>query len=130
MGRHFLQIPGPTNVPDEAKYYGPALSTDGDFLAFLKNLIPGLTERDLLDLEVLYPDPDLEGGDDGPYAGSMNATQYERLSAALTDYMYACAGVDQALRLSERGAPVWKALFATNNSFPAWEGVPHTADTK
>ncbi|KAF2137401.1 uncharacterized protein K452DRAFT_278649 [Aplosporella prunicola CBS 121167] len=117
-----------TNVPDEAKYYSPALATDAEFLAFLKNLIPGLSAQDLADLEELYPDP--ETNKDGPYVGSPNATQYDRVSAALTDYMYACAGVDQAVRLSAAGAPVWKALFATNNSFPAWEGVPHTADTK
>ncbi|CAN9141115.1 hypothetical protein AA0119_g3025 [Alternaria tenuissima] len=126
----FYRIPTiTTNVPDEAKYYSPGdIETNDEFLAFMKNLIPGLTPEDLSDLEELYPDP--TGLDSGPYVHSSNSTQYNRLSAALTDYMYVCAGQETALRMSAADVPVHKMVFATNNTFPTWKGIPHTADTK
>ena len=126
----FYRIPTiTTNVLDEAKYYSPGdIETNKEFLAYLKNLIPGLTTEDLSDIEELYPDP--TGLDSGPYVHSPNTTQYNRLSAALTDYMYACAGQETALRMSADEVPVYKMVFAVNNTFPTWKGIPHTADTK
>lgn len=134
-GQHaqFYRIPTlTTNVLNEAKYYSPGdLQTNTHFLTYLQTLIPGLTPADLADLARLYPDPAGDvNGTHSPYAHSPNSTQYDRISAALTDHMYACAGQDTALRLSAAGVPVYKLLFAANNSFPAWEGVPHTADTR
>ncbi|EKG16480.1 Carboxylesterase type B [Macrophomina phaseolina MS6] len=121
-----------TNVRDEAKYYTTGdLETDAQFLAFIKNLIPGLTDADLADLQTLYPDPAGDvNGTYSPYAHSPNSTQYDRLSAALTDYMYAAAGQETAIRLSSAGVPVHKLHFVVNNTFPDWKGIPHTADTK
>jgi carboxylesterase type B len=126
----FYRIPIITsNVPNEAKYYSPGdLETNEDFLAFMKNLIPGLSAQDLVDIQTLYPDP--VGEVNGPYVNSPNSTQYNRISAALTDYMYVCAGQETAVRMSSVGVPVYKLQFATNNTFPTWKGIPHTADTK
>jgi acetylcholinesterase len=127
---HFYRIPTiTTNVRDEAKYYSPGnISTNAEYLSFLKNLIPGLTTQDLADLETLYPDPQTDAN--GPYAFSPNSTQYDRLSAALTDYMYVCPGQETAVRMANANVPVYKGAFAVNNTFPAWKGIPHTADTK
>ncbi|EUC30368.1 hypothetical protein COCCADRAFT_104118 [Bipolaris zeicola 26-R-13] len=127
----FYRIPTiTTNVLDEAKYYSPGdISTNAEFLAYLHTLIPGLTPADLQDIEKLYPDPALDPVN-GPYAFSPNSTQYNRLSAALTDYMYVCPGQETAVRMASKGAHVFKAVWAVNNTFPAWKGVPHTADTK
>jgi acetylcholinesterase len=126
----FYRIPTITsNVLDEAKYYSPGdVETNEEFLAFMKNLIPGLSAQDVSDIEALYPDP--TGEVNGPYVNSPNSTQYNRLSAALTDYMYVCAGQETAVRMSSAGVPVYKLHFATNNTFPTWKGTPHTADTK
>ncbi|KAH7366619.1 Alpha/Beta hydrolase protein [Pyrenochaeta sp. MPI-SDFR-AT-0127] len=126
----FYNIPTiTTNVRDEAKYYSPGdIETNEEFLAFIHNLLPGLTQQDLADLEALYPDP--TGDSNGPYAHSPNSTQYDRISAALTDYMYVCTGQETAVRMSTAGAPVFKLNFAVNNTFPTWKGIPHTADTK
>ncbi|KAF2644006.1 alpha/beta-hydrolase [Massarina eburnea CBS 473.64] len=129
----FYHIPTiTTNVRDEAKLYAPGnIETNQQFLDYLKNLIPGLNSQDLSDLETLYPDPTGDiNGDYSPYAHSPNATQFERLSAALTDYMYVCAGQETAVRMSSAGVPVYKLRFTTNNTWPAWEGIPHTSDTK
>ncbi|KAI0584564.1 PnbA Carboxylesterase type B [Pyrenophora tritici-repentis] len=130
QNKQFYRIPTiTTNVPDEAKYYTSGnLTKNAEFLAFMKNLIPGLTPDDLSDLETLYPDP--ASDINGPYAHSPNSTQYNRISAALTDYMYVCAGQETAIRMSSAGVPVYKLVFAVNNTFPAWKGIPHTADTK
>jgi len=118
-----------TNVPDEAKFYSPGdIETNADFLAFMKNIIPGLSAEDLSDIEALYPDP--ASDPNGPYAQSPNSTQYDRISAALTDYMYVCAGQETAMRMSSTSVPVYKLVFAVNNTFPSWKGIPHTADTK
>jgi acetylcholinesterase len=118
-----------TNVRDEAKYYSPGdIQTNAEFLAFFKNLIPGLSADDVKDLETLYPDPAKDVN--GPYAHSPNSTQYDRISAALTDFMYVCPGQETAVRMSAAGVPVYKLNFATNNTFPSWKGIPHTADTK
>lgn len=129
----FYHIPTiTTNVRDEAKYYTPGnLETNDDFLNYIHNIIPDLTPEDISDLERLYPDPtDDVNGDFSPYAHSPNSTQYDRLSAALTDYMYAAAGQETAIRMSNAGVPVFKLNFVVNNTFPAWKGIPHTADTK
>lgn len=133
INKQFFKIPTiTTNVPDEAKYYSPGdIETNDQFLGFFKNLIPDLTTQDLSDLTVLYPDPSNDTtGKFSPYAFSPNSTQYDRISAALTDYMYACAGQETAMRMSSAEVPVYKLLFAVNNTFPAWKGIPHTADTK
>jgi acetylcholinesterase len=130
INEQFFKIPTiTTNVRDEAKYYSPGdIETDKEFLAFFKNLIPGLNAEDLEDLEALYPDPVTDKS--GPYAYSPNSTQYDRISAALTDFMYKCPGQETATRMSTAGVPVYKLHFTTNNTFPAWKGIPHTADTK
>lgn len=130
INEQFFRIPTiTTNVRDEAKYYSPGnIGTNNGFLDFFKNLIPGLSSQDILDLEALYPDP--TNAPNSPYTNSPNSTQYNRISAALTDYMYACAGQETAVRMSSAGAPVYKMLWAVNNTFPTWQGIPHTADTK
>ncbi|KAF1849099.1 alpha/beta-hydrolase [Cucurbitaria berberidis CBS 394.84] len=126
----FFNIPTiTTNVRDEAKYFTPGdIETNDRFLTYLKNLIPGLSTKDLSELEALYPDP--AGDVNGPYANSPNTTQYDRLSAALSDFMYICAGQETAIRMSSAGAPVYKLHFTVNNTLPAWKGIPHTTDTK
>jgi acetylcholinesterase len=129
----FFKIPTiTTNVRDEAKYYSPQnIETNDQFLAFFKNLIPDLTPEDLYGLNALYVDPTNDTkGKFSPYAFSPKSTQYDRISAALTDYMYACAGQETAVRMSTAGVPVFKMHFTVNNTFPAWKGIPHTADTK
>ncbi|EAT77727.2 hypothetical protein SNOG_14875 [Parastagonospora nodorum SN15] len=130
INEQFFKIPTiTTNVLDEAKYYSAGnISTNEQFLAFFKNLIPGLSIADLSDLEALYPDP--ANDVNGPYANSPNSTQYNRISAALTDFMYVCPGQETATRMSAAGVPVYKLNFAVNNTFPTWKGIPHTADTK
>lgn len=132
LNQQFFSIPTiTTNVRDEGKYYSPGnLHTNSDFLSFMKTLITGLSPTDLSDLENLYPDPATDAN--SQYAHSPNSTQYNRISAALTDYMYVCAGQETALRMSSttNAAPVYNLLFAVNNTFPAWKGIPHTADTK
>ncbi|KAH9861730.1 hypothetical protein J1614_011483 [Plenodomus biglobosus] len=136
---HFYSIPTiTTTVRDEANYYSPGnLSTDSDFTSFLHTLLPNLTPQDLADLSTLYPDPtNTSTSTTSPYTNSPNSTQYTRISAALTDYMYTCPGQETALRMSWSSSstppppPVYKLNFAVNNSFPAWQGIPHTADTK
>ncbi|KAI8939169.1 hypothetical protein NX059_005001 [Plenodomus lindquistii] len=129
LNQQFYRIPILTsNTLDEAKYYAPGnLTTTSHFLSFLHTLIPGLSPQDLEDLTTLYPDP--SNNTNTPYAFSPNSTQYNRLSAALTDYMYVCPGQENAVRVSPL-APVYKLSWAVNNTFPSWQGIPHTADTK
>ncbi|PVH98172.1 alpha/beta-hydrolase [Periconia macrospinosa] len=126
----FFHIPTiTTNVRDEAKLYLPGnITTNSEFLAYVKTLVPGLNDQDLAELEALYPDPAKDTN--GPYAHSPNSTQYERLSAAISDFMYICPGQETAVRMSSANVPVYKLHFATNNTFPSWQGIPHTADVK
>lgn len=130
INQQFFRVPTITsNVPDEAKLYTKGnLTTNEQFLDFIYNLIPGLSSQDLVDLESLYPDP--ANNTNSPYANSPNSTQYDRLSAAVTDYMYVCPGQETAVRMSGAGVPVYKLKFATNNTYPSWEGIPHGSDTK
>ncbi|KAF4965609.1 hypothetical protein FSARC_6596 [Fusarium sarcochroum] len=125
----FFHVPTITsNVNDEGKFYTPGdLETNKDFLDYLHNISPALTKKDLAELSALYPDP--AKYKDSPFANSPNSTQYDRISAAWTDYAYVCPGQETAYRASIAGVPTWKVRFNTNNSFPAWQGIPHTADT-
>jgi hypothetical protein len=86
-----------------------------------------MNKKDLKELSALYPDP--AKYEDSPFSKSPNSTQYNRLSAAWSDYAYICPGQETAYRASIAGVPTWKVRFNTNNSFPAWQGIPHTADT-
>ncbi|UZP38529.1 hypothetical protein NXS19_006345 [Fusarium pseudograminearum] len=125
----FYHVPTITsNVNDEGKFYTPGnLETDSEFLDYLHNISPALTKKDLSELSALYPDP--AKYDNSPFANSPNSTQYNRISAAWSDYAYICPGQETAYRASTAGVPTWKVRFNTNNSFPAWQGIPHTADT-
>ncbi|TKX18474.1 carboxylesterase family protein [Elsinoe australis] len=114
INEQFFRIPTITaNVRDEAKYYSPGnISTNNDFLDFFKNLIPGLSSQDILDLEALYPDS--TNDPNSPYANSPNSTQYNRISAALTDYMRASL----------------QNVLGSQQHVSHWQGIPHIADTK
>ncbi|KAF6805483.1 para-nitrobenzyl esterase [Colletotrichum sojae] len=126
----FFHVPTITStVSDEAKYYMDGTKeTNEEFLDFLHNISPALNATDLELLSELYPDP--ATNPDSPFANSPNSTQYNRLSAAWSDYAYICPGQETAYRASTAGVPTWKLHFNTNNSWPAWRGIPHTADTK
>ncbi|KAM0346263.1 hypothetical protein ACHAPU_005690 [Fusarium lateritium] len=125
----FFHVPTITsNVNDEAKYYTRGdLETNKEFLDYLHNISPAMNKKDLAELSALYPDP--AKYKNSPFANSPNSTQYNRLSAAWSDYAYICPGQETAYRASIVGVPTWKVRFNTNNSFPTWQGIPHTADT-
>lgn len=84
----FFKVPVMTsNTRDEARLYIPGnLETNQQFLNFMRNISPGMDDKDMAELERLYPDPLTHP--DSPYAASPNSTQYSRLSAAWTDYAY------------------------------------------
>lgn len=126
----FFKVPVmTTNVPDEAKLYTVGtLESNQEFLTFMNTISPALNQTDMDLMEALYPDPLTDAS--SPYADSPNSTQYNRVSAAFTDYAYTCAGQETAYRTSLAGVPTWKGRFNTNNSWPSWRGIPHTADTK
>ncbi|WQF76476.1 Putative carboxylesterase, type B, carboxylesterase type B, active, alpha/Beta hydrolase [Colletotrichum destructivum] len=126
----FFKVPVITStVTDEAKYYMAGdKETNDEFLDYLHNISPALNATDLDLLAALYPDPATHP--DSPFANSPNSTQYNRLSAAWSDYGYICPGQETAYRASLAGVPTWKLRFNTNNSWPEWRGIPHTADTK
>lgn len=126
----FFHVPTITSTTtDEAKYYVSGdLETNEEWLDFLANISPALTEKDLELLESLYPDP--ATNPDSPFANSPNSTQYNRLSAAWSDYAYICPGQETAVVASEAKVPTWKLRFNTSPGLPEWQGVPHTSDTK
>ncbi|KAM0278202.1 hypothetical protein ACHAQH_005317 [Verticillium albo-atrum] len=126
----FFQVPTITSTTtNEGKFYMPGDLVDNDeFLEYLHNISPALNEKDLQILRALYPDP--ATFEDSPFANSPNSTQYDRLAAAWSDYAYICPGQETAYRAASAGVPVWKLRFNTNNTFPAWQGIPHTADTR
>ncbi|KAI1337915.1 para-nitrobenzyl esterase [Xylariaceae sp. FL0016] len=118
-----------STTTDEGKYYTPGdLETNEDFLAFMTNVSPAMTAADVARMEALYPDPAADAS--SPFAGSPNSTQYDRVSAAWSDYAYICPGQETMYRTSRAGVPSWKIRFNANNSWPAWQGLPHTSDAK
>ncbi|KAL1606596.1 hypothetical protein SLS60_004001 [Paraconiothyrium brasiliense] len=116
-------------VTDEGKMFAPKdLQSNTQFVNFMANLLPGLTRKDLAELEALYPDP---SNGEGPYAdhvGKFVSTQFERISAAYGDYSYICPVQETAHRLAAAGAPVYKARFNTPNGAAPHMGVPHASD--
>ncbi|CAG9948042.1 unnamed protein product [Clonostachys rosea f. rosea IK726] len=126
----FFHVPVITSsVTDEGKFYIPGdKETNDEFLDYLHNISPALTSDDLSLLESLYSDPATDPS--SPFANSPNSTQYNRLAAAWSDYAYICPSQETAYRASLAGVPTWKVRFDTNNNFPDWQGIPHTADTR
>jgi acetylcholinesterase len=114
-----------SSTTNEGKAFAPQdLRTNTQFLDFWKTLVPGLTPKDLEDLQTLYPDisqPDVQ-------PATFVSAQFERISAAYGDYSYICPVQDTASRLSSAGAPVYKARFNTPNYAPSFMGVPHASD--
>ncbi|KAF5011722.1 hypothetical protein FDECE_2182 [Fusarium decemcellulare] len=125
----FFHVPTITSTTtNEGKFYTPGdLETNEEFLDYLHNISPALTDKDLAELDSLYPDP--ATNPNSPFANSPNSTQYERVSAAWSDYAYICPGQETAYRTSTAGVPTWKLRFNTPNKTPAWQGIPHTSDT-
>ncbi|KAK8134779.1 alpha/beta-hydrolase [Apiospora sp. TS-2023a] len=104
----FFHVPVLTsNVNDEGKLYLPGdLETNEEFLEYMHNGSPDLNATDLSLLGELYPDPAVHA--DSPFAHSPNSTQYNRLSAAWSDYV----------------AVQYQRVVAQ------LAGDPHTSDTK
>jgi acetylcholinesterase len=127
IDKSFFKVPTLiTSVTDEGKAFAPKnLTTTTHFTSFLRTMNPGLTDADLLELEMLYPNPD---DVNSPYASSPISYQYNRIAAAVGDYGYICPVQSTARLLADAGAPVYKARFNTPNGAPAWQGVPHASD--
>jgi carboxylesterase type B len=120
-----------STTSDEGKTYMPGnFETNDEFLGYLHNGSPALNDTDMELLESLYPDPATDSDPNNPFANSPNSTQYNRLSAAWSDYGYACPSQETSYRTSAAGVPTWKLRFNTNNRYPAWQGIPHASDTR
>ena len=119
------------SVQDEGTMFVPRnLSTNDDYRNFFKSLAPQLTEENLTKIVDLYPDPVTHP--DSPYANSFFGAQafgaqFQRLQTAFGDCTFSCQVEETAIRASQF-SPVWKYLFAQNNTFPAWLGIPHGGD--
>ncbi|KAL3427467.1 para-nitrobenzyl esterase [Phlyctema vagabunda] len=127
----FHHVPVITSTTtDEGKFYTPGdLEGNEEFLDFLHNISPALTSEDVETIGTLYPDP-LQYPQTSPYTSSPNSTQFNRVSAAWSDYGYICPGQETAYRTSTAGVPTWKVRFNTPDNAPAWRGVSHTSDTR
>ncbi|KAK7416639.1 hypothetical protein QQX98_005110 [Neonectria punicea] len=126
----FFHVPTiSSTTTDEGKFYVPGdLETNEEFLDYLHNISPALTDNDIELVDSLYPDPATDST--SPFANSPNSTQYNRIAAAWSDYAYICPGQETAYRTSTAGVPTWKLRFNTKNNAPAWQGIPHTSDTR
>jgi carboxylesterase type B len=115
-----------SSTTDEGAFFAPQnLKTNDDFLSFLATVNPGLTKKDLKDLQVLYPDPEKPTS---PYKDSPKSKQFKRIAAAYGDYSYICPVQETAYRLAKAGAPVYKARWNTPNYGEKWQGIPHASD--
>jgi acetylcholinesterase len=118
-----------SSATDDGSRFAPQdLRTNVEFVAFWRNLAPGLTAEDLDDLQRLYPDPVAYAGLHLPQTLTSVSPQFQRISAAYGDYSYICPVQDTASRLARDGAPVYKARFNTPNNSPLYLGVPHASD--
>lgn len=120
-----------SSATDDGSPFAPQdLRTNAEFVAFWKNLAPGLNDQDIEDLQRLYPDPSAYGAQSPflPVVQNFVSPQFQRISAAYGDYSYICPVQDTASRLAAAGAPVYKARFNTPNWAPTWQGVPHASD--
>ncbi|XXG98897.1 hypothetical protein Hte_005228 [Hypoxylon texense] len=124
----FFHVPTiTTTVTNEGRFAVPTgMKTNDEFLNYMHTTAPLLTAEELEALAKLYPDPATNYA--SPFKDSPRDIQYARLAAAWSDYGYICPGQETAYRVSTAGVPTWKARFNTNNSFPAWRGIPHAAD--
>lgn len=125
----FFQVPTIiSSTTDEGAFFAPKnLKTNDQFLSFIGNVNPGLTDQDLYDLELIYPDPDIP---ESPYMDSPKSKQFKRITAAYGDYSYICPVQETAYRLAAAGVPVYKARWNTPNYGEEWQGIPHASDAR
>lgn len=92
-----------TTTTDEGRLFVPGdIQTNQEFVDYMHNLSPALTEQDIQQLEDLYPDPSTHP--DSPYASSPRSKQYSRLAAAYGDYAYICPSVSRSMTLDIHGS--------------------------
>ncbi|KAL5906403.1 hypothetical protein ACKVV1_010811 [Pyricularia oryzae] len=116
-----------SSTTDEARRYIPGnLETDEEFLDFMHNISPTLTEDDMELMAKLYPDPATDPN--SPYKNSINSTQFSRLSDAWSDYAYICPSQENSYRSAAAGLPVWKSRWNAGDNLPAWRGIQHATD--
>lgn len=132
LERTFHHVPAITSsTTDEGKFYTRGdLRTNDDFISLMHDISPGLNYTDMAIMNELYPDPNTHPN--SLYSDSPNSTQYNRLSAAWSDYAYICPSRETAERVSGAGVPIWKLRFNTPNhplEYQSWRGIPHTSDT-
>jgi acetylcholinesterase len=112
-----------TSCTNEGAGFVPtSLETNSDFTEYFRNLLPGLTDTDIDDLQTLYPEAEYP-----PDESLSQSGQYLRVSAAYADYAYICPVQETSVLLSP-STPVYKARFNTPNWAPAGQGVPHASD--
>lgn len=111
----FATNEGARDIPPDT-----ASDTDADFRAFFRDLIPGLSDAELDELSMLYPDPssskipdqkktqrDKLKRDSSQYASVPpgKGPQWARLEAAYSDYAYICPVIQTAAFFSSPSAP-------------------------
>ncbi|KAF8751506.1 type-B carboxylesterase lipase family [Rhizoctonia solani] len=112
---------------DEANALVPRnLNTTGDFLGFLKRLLPLLSDSHLAKIEQLYPAPEHPKS---PYTNSPLSPQFLRIAAAYSDLSYIAQVQATSIYASKANISVWKYHFDhLTPGADSWIGVNHTSE--
>ncbi|KAF8704550.1 type-B carboxylesterase lipase family, partial [Rhizoctonia solani] len=112
---------------DEANALVPRnLNTTGDFLGFLKRLLPLLSDFHLAKIEQLYPAPEHPKS---PYTNSPLSPQFLRIAAAYSDLSYIAQVQATSIYASKANISVWKYHFDhLTPGADSWIGVNHTSE--
>lgn len=106
------------NHNEGTMYVPKTVATSADFRSFWSTLLPQLTERDLDEIDALYPDPSIYP--DSEYTDTRTldvGPQYKRLEAAYGHYAYVCPVRQTAvLASSANNLPVYLYHWATNRT--------------
>ncbi|KAF2194347.1 alpha/beta-hydrolase [Zopfia rhizophila CBS 207.26] len=103
---------------EAASYVPTAIDTPEEFSEYFRTLMPGLTDKDIAELNELYPDP--ESVPTSPYVDTRPlplGSQYKRAEAAYAHYAYVCP-IRATARFASKGQkdPVYLYHWALNQT--------------
>lgn len=106
------------NHNEGTMYVPKTVATSADFRSFWSTLLPQLTEKELDEIDELYPDPSIYPDSEYTDTRALDVgPQYKRLEAAYGHYAYVCPVRQTAvLASSADNPPVYLYHWATNRT--------------
>jgi carboxylesterase type B len=113
---HKVSILTGFNTNEGARFVPASTSTGRQFTKFFRTLLPGLSDKDLAELNEMYPDPLIHPSSKYRETRTIVGPQFKRIEQAYGHFAYAAPVRHTAHFASTSDAPVYLYHFAVSSS--------------